>query len=48
MKNRALFFTITGLIAATVAGMAIALILTFLGVNTAPNLAVGIVFVVIV
>ena len=48
MKNRALAFTIIGLSVATIAGIAISLILTLLGVVTAPNLAVGIVFVVIV
>lgn len=48
MKNRALTFTIFGLLISLVLGIVASLILTFLGAVTAPNLAVGIVFVVIV
>lgn len=48
MKNRALTFTIIGLIVATIAGIAISLIVTLLGIVAAPNLSVGSVFVAVV
>ena len=48
MKNRALAFTIIGLFVALGLGIATALILTLVGVATTANLAVGVVFVVIV
>ena len=48
MKNRSLAFTIIGLFVASVLGIATALILTLAGVVTTANLAVGVVFVVIV
>ena len=48
MKNKALICTIIGLLVAAIAGMAITLVLTSLGVICKPNLAVGIVYVVLV
>ena len=48
MKNRALAFTIIGLFVALGLGIATTLILTLVGVATTANLAVGVVFVVIV